>query len=75
MNTSIDPHGGFPHFSSISDLNSNELSSFVSFSWVEQLSVARVILSQTFQFIGDIIIFVVSVVIESSPPVLSVARV
>merc|ERR1719494_790853 len=72
MNTSIDPHGGFPHFGSISDLDSNELSSFVSFSWVEQLSVARIILSQTFQFIGDIIIFVISVVIESSPPILKV---
>merc|ERR1719494_482579 len=72
MDSSIDPHGGFPHFSAISDLNSNELSSFVSFSWVEQLSVARIILSQTFQFIGDIIIFVVSVIIESSPPILKV---
>merc|ERR1719505_404622 len=72
MDCSIDPHGGFPHFGAISDLNSNELSSFISFSWVEQLSVARVILSQTFQFIGDIIIFVVSVVIESSPAILKV---
>merc|ERR1719494_693961 len=72
MNTSIDPHGGFPHFGSISDLDSNELSSFVSFSWVEQLSVARIIPSQTFQLIGDIIICVVSVVIESSPAILKV---